>query len=369
MKLQVLKMKFQVPSSKFQKHSRPQDSNGARVCLKFAVFAVLGAVTLGALSTRAQTPFQFPTANHALFETNGEDHFFVGTVGKPWTSGCFGCVRTEGHQMHEGLDIRCLQRDKHGEPTDPVMATADGTVVYINSKPSLSNYGNYVVIHHRIEGLDIFSLYAHLSATRDGLKVGTTLKAGEVFATMGHTSNTGEPITKDRAHVHFELNMLANDHFSAWYKKAFPGERNDHGDWNGQNLLGLDPRLILLGEHEQGPKFSLLNYLRTETDLCRVLVRKTDFPWLKRYPQLIRANPVAEKEGVAGYELALNYNGVAFEVIPRAASEIKGKSKYQLLSVNEAEEQKNPCRKYIEKRGGQWVLGPHGISHLDMLTE
>jgi hypothetical protein len=98
-------------------------------------------------------------------------------------------------------------------------------------------------------------------------------------------------------------------------------------------------------------------------------VRKTEFPWLKRYPQLIRANPVAEKEGVAGYELALNYNGVAFEVIPRAASEIKGKSKYQLLSVNEAEEQKNPCRKYIEKRGGQWVLGPHGISHLDMLTE
>jgi murein DD-endopeptidase MepM/ murein hydrolase activator NlpD len=119
-----------------------------------------------ALSAPAQQPFQFPTANHALFETHGDERFFVGTVGKPWTSGCFGCVRSGGWQMHEGLDIRCLQRDRHGEPTDPVMSTADGTVVYINLKPSLSNYGNYVVVKHLVEGLEIYSLYAHLSAVR-----------------------------------------------------------------------------------------------------------------------------------------------------------------------------------------------------------
>ena len=39
---------------------------------------------------------------------------------------------------------------------------------------------------------------------------------------------------------------------------------------------------------------------------------------------LVLPNPVAEKEGVAGYEIALNYNGVAFALMPRAASEIKG---------------------------------------------
>src|SRR4249920_2888795 len=87
-------------------------------------------------------PFHLPTANRALFEPGGEERFFVGTVGKPWMSGTFGCVRSEGWQIHEGLDIRCLQRDKHGEPTDPVMATADGEVAYMNRKPSLSNYGN-----------------------------------------------------------------------------------------------------------------------------------------------------------------------------------------------------------------------------------
>ncbi len=313
-------------------------------------------------------PFQLPTANHALFEPGREENFFVGTTGKPWTSGCYGCVRSEGWQMHEGLDIRCLQRDKHGEPADPVMASADGTVAYVSIKPALSNYGNYVVVRHLVAGLEIYSLYAHLSAVAPGLKAGQAVKSGQVIATMGHTSNTRERITLERAHVHFELNLFVNDRFSAWFKKANPGERNDHGEFNGQNLLGLDPRLILLGQREAGAKFSLVNFIRDQPALCRVLVRQTDFPWLKRYAPLIRANAVAQKEGVAGYEIALNFNGLAFELIPRAASEIKGKSKYQLLAVNEAEQKKNPCRKLVTQKGGRWELTAHGENLLDMLT-
>ena len=120
-----------------------------------------------------QSPFQFPTANHALYDRGDELKFFAPTApDKPWTTGSFGCVRTEGRQMHEGLDIRCLQRDRHGEPTDPVMATADGTVVYFSTKPALSNYGKYIVIRHIIEGLEIYSLYAHLSEIQPGLAVG-----------------------------------------------------------------------------------------------------------------------------------------------------------------------------------------------------
>ena len=313
-------------------------------------------------------PFQLPTANNALFEKGGEEKFFVGTTGKPWTTGTFGCVRSGGAQLHEGLDIRCLHRDQKGEPTDPVMATADGVVVYINARPSLSNYGNYIVLRHLVEGLEIYSLYAHLREIRPGLKTNQTVKAGEVIATMGRTSNTQETITKDRAHVHFELNLLVNDQFSAWFKKSSPGERNDHGEWNGQNLFGIDPRLILLQEHEKVAKFSLLDFLKHETELCRVLVRKTDFPWVRRYASLVRANPVAQKEGIAGYEIALDFNGVAFEIIPRAASEIKSNAKYQLLSVNEAENRANPARKLVAKQGSHWELTSHGQSLLDLLT-
>ncbi|HXC98443.1 MAG TPA: M23 family metallopeptidase, partial [Verrucomicrobiae bacterium] len=228
---------------------------------------------------RAQM-FQFPTANHALLEPGGEERFFVGTTGKQWTTGTFGCVRSDGQQIHEGLDIRCLQRDKRGEPTDPVMATADGTVAYINTRPSLSNYGNYIVLRHVIEGMEIYSLYAHLQTVVPGLRAGQAVKAGETIAIMGRTSNTHETITKDRAHVHFELNLFVNDRFSEWYKKNNPGERNDHGIWNGQNLDGIDPRLVLLEEHQQGTNFSLVQFIKSETELCRVFVRSTSFPWL-----------------------------------------------------------------------------------------
>jgi murein DD-endopeptidase MepM/ murein hydrolase activator NlpD len=327
----------------------------------------LMAPLLLAGSLRAQ-PLQLPTANHALFEPGNEEKFFVGTVGKPWTSGCFGCVRTDGWQMHEGLDIRCLQRDKRGEPIDPVMATADGTVVYLNTKPALSNYGNYIVLRHQIDGLEIYSLYAHLREVQSGLKVGQAVKAGQPIAVMGHTSNTHEGISKDRAHVHFELNLFVNDRFTNWFKKTSPTERNDHGNWNGQNLLGIDPRLVFLAEHESGDKFNLLEFIRQETALCRVFVRKTDFEWPKRYPALVRPNPIADKEGSVGYEIALDFNGVAFELIPRAASEIKGKSKYQLLSVNENEYHKNPCRRLVAQKGNRWDLARYGVELLDLLT-
>jgi peptidoglycan LD-endopeptidase LytH len=328
---------------------------------------VICAACLVAVAAPAQT-FQLPTANHMLFEKGGDEGFFAGTVGKPWTTGTFGCVRTGGWQMHEGLDIRCLQRDRSGEPADPVLATADGTVAYISTRPSLSNYGKYIVLRHQVEGLEIYSLYAHLREMRDDLKVGQTVKAGERVAIMGRTSNTREGISKDRAHVHFELNLLVNDRFASWYKKTATDQRNDHGEWNGQNLLGIDPRAVLLGQQEQGTKFSLLAFVQSQTELCRVLVRKTSFPWLKRYAALIRPNPVAEKEGVTGYEIALNFNGVPFELIPRAASEIKGKPKFQLLSVNEAEYHKNPARRLMAKKGPRWELTSHGMNLLELLT-
>ena len=333
-------------------------------------FFFAGALFLGfGNSLPAQQPFQFPTANHALYEIGNELKFFAPTApDKPWTTGSFGCVRTDGRKIHEGIDIRCLQRDRHGEPTDAVMAAANGTVVYFSTKSALSNYGKYIVIRHIVEDIEIYSLYAHLSEIQPGLKIGQPVRAGEVIATMGRTSNTGETITKDRAHVHFELNVFINEGFPGWYKKNFPSQRNDHGIWNGQNLDGLDPREILIAEHNPAAKFSLLNFLRGQTELCRVFVRATNFPYLKRYPMLVLSNPIAQREGLAGYEVALNYNGVAFALMPRAASEIHGQGRFQLLSVNEAEEKANPCRHLLVQHRSRWELTDTAIRELELLT-
>jgi murein DD-endopeptidase MepM/ murein hydrolase activator NlpD len=333
-----------------------------------SVFVALATVVLSSAVVLAQSPFQFPTANHALFESGQELKFFAPTApDKSWTSGSFGCVRSDGWQMHEGLDILHLQTDRHGEPTDPVMATADGTVVYVSIKAALSNYGKYIVIRHLVEGLEIYSLYAHLSEVQPGIAAGTPVKAGEVIAIMGRTSNTSETINKERAHCHFELNMFVSENFGAWYRKNNPGERNDHGIWNGQNLNGLDPREILLAERNGG--FSLLNFLRSQTELCRVLVRATSFPYLRRYAPLVLKNPRAEQEGVAGYEVALNYNGVAFALLPRAASEIRGTGRFQLVSVNEGEYHAHPCRRLVVEHGGHWQLTDRGVRELELLVD
>ena len=73
-------------------------------------------------------------------------------------------------------------------------------------------------------------------------------------------------------------------------------------------------------------------------------------------------------EGVAGYEIALNFNALPFELTPRAASELSGKTKFRLLSVNEVEQRKNPGRKLVTQRNGRWELTSRGLSVLDLLT-
>jgi hypothetical protein len=310
---------------------------------------------------------QLPTANHGLFEPNGEQIFFVGTAGKPWQSGMFGCVRSQGTQFHEGLDIRCLERDRQGEPTDPVLATADGVVVYINAKSALSNYGKYAVMRHQIDGLQVYSLYAHLREIRGGLQAGQIVHKGEVIAVMGRTSNTRQQITKDRAHLHFELDFLVSERFAAWYNKSQPGERNDHGNWNSQNLIGFDAREVFLEQEAKKEEFSLLQYLRRQPELCRVLVRG-NCPFANRYRPLVQLNPVAEKEGTAGYEIALAFNGFPLQLIPRAASEFKARSKIQVLSVNSTELQQHPCGHILTRKGANWELTTKGENLVELLT-
>jgi murein DD-endopeptidase MepM/ murein hydrolase activator NlpD len=331
--------------------------------------AALGAALLLTTTLATAGPqFQLPTANRALFEKGGEERFFVGTVGRTWESGTFGSVRSEGYQLHEGLDIRALQRDKRGEATDPVLASADGTVAYINRKAALSNFGIYLILQHQVDGLEVFTSYAHLKEVRADLQTGHTVKVGETLGIMGRTANTREGISKDRAHLHFEINLRINERFSEWHRKHQVGMRNDHGDWNGRNLLGLDPRAILLAQQAEGDRFNLVSFIQRQPELCRVQVRSTNFPWLHRHPELIVKNPAAEKDGIAGYELVLNFVGIPCRVIPRSAAEMRSRAPVQLIAVNPAEQARNPSGKLVSKRGDKWQLTSSGERLISLLT-
>jgi len=334
--------------------------------MRGAFWTLLGVLAL--VGRLVAQPFQLPTANRAVLEFGHEEAFFQATAGKTWTAGQFGCVRSSGYQFHEGVDIRCLERDRRGEPTDPVLASAEGSVAYVNAKPALSNFGNYVVLRHQIEGLEIYTLYAHLSAIAPGIRIGTAVKAGQRIATMGRTANTRQPITKDRAHLHFEIDLVINERYAVWHKARLKETRNDHGNFNGRNLLGLNPAEIFREQARLGKAFSLVRYLQERPELCRITVRDTRFPWLKRYAALVKRNPVAEREGIAGYELSLTFNGVPVRIIPRSASELKGTGKVNLVSVNPEVSQANPCGKFVFKRGQVWTLLPRGEELVDLLT-
>ena len=107
--------------------------------------------------------------------------------------------------------------------------------------------------------------------------------------------------------------------------------------------------------------------MRGQTELCRVQVRAKDFPFVKRYAPLVLKNPVAEKEGIAGYEIALNYNAVPFALLPRAASELKGAARIQLLSVNAPVATAERCRKLLVPRGSHWQLTDGGRREVEKL--
>jgi peptidoglycan LD-endopeptidase LytH len=310
-----------------------------------------------------------PTANNSLLRPGHDAEFFQPTVEGTAESGMFGCVRREGRKFHEGIDIKCLQRDRRGEPTDPVHAVADGEVAFINTKPGLSNYGRYVVLAHRWDGVPVFALYAHLREVRDGLTVGQPVGKGQVIATLGHSTNTREGIPAERAHLHFEINFMLNTGFRIWYPKRDP-KAPPFGNFNGQNLIGLDAAAFFRA-YAGNRQLSFADYIARLPVGFTVLVSARPLPWLALHPEQVRAGtgtPVA-------YEIAATAWGLPVAVWPRRPDEISGtelravqRGSAVVHRVNEPELERNGCRKLVERSGRGWRLAGEGREWADLLT-
>ncbi len=312
-----------------------------------------------------------PTANDALLRPGGDADFFQPTVEGTVESGMFGCVRVNGHRFHEGIDIKCLQRDRRGEPTDPVHAVADGEVAFINTRPGLSNYGRYVVLQHRWDDVQVSSLYAHLSEVTRGLVVGQPVKKGQVIGVLGHSANTREGIPRDRAHLHFEINFLLNPNFYLWYPKHDP-DAPPFGNFNGKNLIGLDPAAFLRA-YATNRKLNFAQYVSQQPVAFTALVGARPWPWLTLHPEQVQSatgTPVA-------YEISMTYWGMPVAVWPRTAGEI-GESQRRVLQhglpvvmrVNEAELARGTCQELLKhsRHGGGWMLSEQGREWFELLT-
>ena len=219
-----------------------------------------------------------PTDNDKIFSDPTQfymytDRNFEGVRSKPWQGGTYGFSRNGKRtsvgiintRFHEGIDIRPVRRDASGNPLDDIYSMMNGTVVYVNSDSTKSNYGRYVVVHHDFGNGPFFSLYAHISSAT--VAAGQQVRAGQTIAKMGYT---GAGINRERSHVHVELTMLLSDRFQGWYDRHFTS-KNHHGIYNGINMIGLDIA-SLLKAHRANPGLTMDQFLASQEVHYKVLV-------------------------------------------------------------------------------------------------
>lgn len=310
----------------------------------------------------------WPTPNLAFLEGREMTEYVQPTAAGTVESGLFGCVRNHGSRFHEGLDLKATQFDRRGEALDPVFAMLAGEVVHISTVAGHSSYGRYVVLEH--PGLDpaITTLYAHLSRVEPGLKVGQRVEAGARLGIMGRSA-AGYVIPKSQAHVHVEVGLRLSDRFQDWYEKQDFGSPNHHGNWNGMNLVGVDPleflRAASAGKLRQPRDFL---WAQPVAVTLRLFTRGTpDF--LRRYPELV-AEPLREGEPVTAWEVDFTWNQVPIRWVARYAADgvVGTPGTLQVLAYDPQVLQSCRCRSSLEiEPGGKVKLGENLRTTLELV--
>ena len=295
--------------------------------------------------------FVWPTPNPAWEHGRPLGEFIQPTAAGDPESGTFGCVRTHGTRFHEGLDLRAVSHDRSGEPADPVFAAMRGIVRYVSTRPGESNYGRYIVIEHPDLKPAVYTLYAHLARIEPGITAGTPVRAGQTIGLMGRSSS-GQAIPKDRGHLHFEIGLRMRDHFDLWYQGRKFGSPNVHGDYNGMNLMGVDP-LEFLRQWRAGQVADFQQFLDREKPVVRVRVATTRVPdFIQRYPALLR-RPLPNGL-VAGWEIECNWTGIPFAWTPLTSDQMLGVTPGTALVVwvDAAAVHSRHCKHLVVARGG-----------------
>ncbi len=286
--------------------------------------------------------------------------------GKP-ESALFGCVRTNGRQFHEAIDIAPVKPRKRGEATDPVVAIHDGIVMHVSKLSGNSSYGRYVVVEHPGLDLVIYSLYSHLASVGEDIKVGKPVRAGDALGIMGRSAG-GYTIPRERSHLHLEIGLRLSEEFENWYVRQGYSTPNKHGNFNGINLIGLDP-VDYFERFRVGQVQSPLSYLETIPPAVMVHVystRKPDF--LHRYPELVI--PGCEAGEQAGWEVILSAWGLPLSIKPLdrvSLLGVKNEGDISVVGVDRTELSRYACRRIVQEGKGKVVLGRGGQAIIEIM--
>lgn len=308
----------------------------------------------------------YPTDQQDLLHPETPGVYQPTAAGNP-ESAFYGSVRTvrKGRHLlpsfHKGIDIAALQRDRRNRPLDPVYAIAEGTVAYVNRVAGNSTYGLYLVLVHDDPLGPVYTLYSHLDSFADGLKKGRRVSPGEILGVMGTTATYRIPL--DRAHLHFEIGLIGNDRFAPWARSR--KIRNDHGKYNGWNLMPIDPLEFFRGRAED-PGRDFLGHFQTIPIAFEAVIPVKKFPdFFRRYPALWEGEPV--EKGVI--TISCCQYGIPLRGRPATAEETEelGNGKILIQNVDREALGRNG-RRVIALKKNRWTLGSNGSNWLSLLT-
>ncbi len=308
----------------------------------------------------------WPTPNTSFARGESIESFVQPTASGKIESGLFGCVRDRGRRFHEGLDLFPIARDARGEATDPIFSILPGRVVHINKHSGWSSYGRYVVVRHEAESPAFHGLYSHMAEISPNLKVGKQVEAGEVLGVMGRSAS-GYTIPKSRAHLHFEIGLMLSDDFGTWYARQKFKTPNRHGNWNGMNLVSVDP-LGFYRAVQKGTARNFNDYLKSRPVAARLRVFTDKIPgFLEHYPALLTQS--LKDESVVAWDLAFTDFGVPKEWTPRYREEgLKGSpGEVQILSYAPERLKRQTCHRVLDLKGKRVALTKETKATLEKL--
>ncbi|AXP79303.1 hypothetical protein CJ739_203 [Mariniflexile rhizosphaerae] len=107
----------------------------------------------------------------------------------------FNAAPTKERNIHIGIDLWC------GAET-PVYTPLDATVHSFKNNTNYGDYGPTIILKHRINTVEFYTLYGHLSlASIEDLKVNQVFKQGEQIGALGDTVVNGDY----PSHLHFQI--------------------------------------------------------------------------------------------------------------------------------------------------------------------
>ncbi|WP_367651264.1 peptidoglycan DD-metalloendopeptidase family protein [Winogradskyella undariae] len=131
--------------------------------------------------------------------------------------------------IHIGIDLWI-------EANTAIFSPLEGTIHSFKNNTNYGDYGPTIVLKHKIEDFEFYTLYGHLSlASIENLKVGAEVKQGEQIANLGTAEVNGDY----PPHLHFQIIKDIED-----YKGDYPGVSNQI-DLEFYKLNCPDPNLLL----------------------------------------------------------------------------------------------------------------------------